>query len=386
MKRIFVLGSTGSIGTAALDVIGSRPDEFRLVGLGANSSVGLLARQSGVFRPPAVWIGDKAAAGRFVCGNAAGGKSVFAGPESFPAALEKSRADIVLVAVGGAAALMPLMEILKRGIDVALANKEALVMAGRRVMKLGAKNKARILPVDSEQSAIWQCLSCNPSRGFERIYLTASGGPLRGMSVSDLRRAGLKEVLRHPRWKMGRKITVDSATLMNKGLEVIEAMHLFGASCDDIRVVVHPEAVVHSMVEFRDGSVIAQLSIPDMRIPIQYAFSYPERSDNIAGRLDFPSLGRLNFEKPDFRRFPCLGLAYAAARRGGTLPAVMNAANESCVAAFISGGIGFMDIPAVVSLVMEAHKDRGDGSLEAVLEADAWARQKAEYFLRRRRK
>ncbi|MFA5429689.1 MAG: 1-deoxy-D-xylulose-5-phosphate reductoisomerase, partial [Candidatus Omnitrophota bacterium] len=298
MKRIFVLGSTGSIGTAALDVIGKRPDEFRLVGLGANSSVGLLARQSGVFRPPAVWIGDKAAAGRFVCGNAAGGKGVFAGPESFPAALEKSRADIVLVAVSGAAALMPLMEILKRGIDVALANKEALVMAGGRVMKLGAKNRARILPVDSEQSAIWQCLSCSSSRGFERIYLTASGGPLRGMSVSDLRRAGLREVLRHPRWKMGRKITVDSATLMNKGLEVIEAMHLFGASCEDIRVVVHPEAVVHSMVEFRDGSVIAQLSVPDMRIPIQYAFSYPERSDNIAGSLDFSTLGRLNFEKP----------------------------------------------------------------------------------------
>jgi 1-deoxy-D-xylulose-5-phosphate reductoisomerase len=278
------------------------------------------------------------------------------------------------------------MEILKRGIDVALANKEALVMAGGRIMKLGAKNRARILPVDSEQSAIWQCLSCSPSSGFERIYLTASGGPLRGMSVSDLRRVGLREVLRHPRWKMGRKITVDSATLMNKGLEVIEAMHLFDASCDDIRVVVHPEAVVHSMVEFRDGSVIAQLSVPDMRIPIQYAFSYPERSGNIAGRLDFSRLGRVNFEKPDFRRFLCLGLAYAAARRGGTLPAVMNAANESCVAAFISGGIGFMDIPAVVSLVMEAHKDRGDGSLEAVFEADTWARQKAEYFLRRRRK
>ncbi len=386
MKRIFVLGSTGSIGTAALDVIGSHPGEFRLAGLGANSSVDLLARQSAVFNPPAVWIGDKAAAGRFVRGGAGGGKGVFAGVENFSGALEKSRADIVLVAVSGAAALPPLMEILRRGIDVALANKEALVMAGGAVMKLAAKRKARILPVDSEQSAIWQCLSCNPSRGFERIYLTASGGPLRGMSASALRRAGLKEVLRHPRWKMGKKITVDSATLMNKGLEVIEAMHLFGASCDDIRVVVHPEAVVHSMVEFRDGSVIAQLSVPDMRIPIQYAFSYPERADNIAGRLDFPGLGRLNFEKPDLRRFPSLGLAYAAARRGGTMPAVMNAANEVCVEAFISGGIGFMDIPAVVSLVMEAHNDPGDGSLGAVFEADAWARQKAECFLRRRRR
>lgn len=386
MKRIFILGSTGSIGTAALEVIKRHPDEFCVAGIAANSNVDLLSRQAAVFRPPAVWIGDKTAARRFRHGRASVGKGVFSGIGGFPGALSLSRADMVLVAVSGAAALLPLMEVLERGIDVALANKESLVMAGSLVMRLAAKKKARILPVDSEQSAIWQCLSCNPAKEFERIYLTASGGPLRGMSTDRLRRAGLKEVLRHPRWKMGRKITVDSATLMNKGLEVIEAMHLFGAACGDIHVVVHPEAVVHSMVEFSDGCVMAQLSVPDMRIPIQYAFSYPERMDNIAGRIDFPGLGSLNFEKPDFRKFPALGLAYAAAREAGTMPAVLNAANEVCVPAFIKGVIGFMDIPAMVARVMDAHKNGRYGSLEEVFKADSWARQKAESLLRGRRK
>ncbi|MFA5320477.1 MAG: 1-deoxy-D-xylulose-5-phosphate reductoisomerase [Candidatus Omnitrophota bacterium] len=386
MKRIFILGSTGSIGTSALEVIKRHPAHFCLAGLGANSSIDSLRRQADIFRPAAVWIGDKNAAERFIRSRRSGSRGVFAGIGGFSDALTRSRADLVLVAVSGAAALPPLMEILGRGIDVALANKEALVMAGGLVMARCAKNKVRILPVDSEQSAIWQCLSCNPSERLERIYLTASGGPLRGMTEAQLRRVGLKDVLRHPRWKMGRKITVDSATLMNKGLEVIEAMHLFGASCEDIQVLVHPEAVVHSMVEFKDGAVMAQLSVPDMRIPIQYAFSYPRRIGNIAGRLDFFRLGSLNFEKPDLKKFLALGLAYAAAREAGTMPAVLNAANEVCVAAFMEGNIGFTDIPGIVARVMDAHKNTKSSSLEAVFAADLWARQKAAFLVRGRRK
>jgi len=385
MKRIFILGSTGSIGTSALEVIKKHPGHFRLAGLGANSNIDSLGRQADIFKPAAVWIGDKNAAERFIRSRRSGSRGVFAGSGGFPEALTRSRADMVLVAVSGAAALVPLMETLGRGIDVALANKEALVMAGGLVMARCAQKKARILPVDSEQSAIWQCLSCNPVERFSRIYLTASGGPLRGMTAAQLRRVGLKDVLRHPRWKMGRKITVDSATLMNKGLEVIEAMHLFGASCEDIHVLVHPEAVVHSMVEFMDGTVMAQLSVPDMRIPIQYAFSYPRRIGNIAGRLDFFGLGSLNFERPDLKRFPALGLAYSAAREAGTMPAVLNAANEVCVASFMENNIGFTDIPRIVSRVMDAHKNSESDSLEAVFAADLWARQKAAFFVRGRR-
>jgi 1-deoxy-D-xylulose-5-phosphate reductoisomerase len=293
------------------------------------------------------------------------------------------RVDTVLVSITGSGALPALVSAIEHGKNIALANKEALVMAGSIIMGMAARKKVKIIPIDSEQSAIWQCLEGADKDTLRNIYLTASGGPFRKTKAKDLLNMPVEKVLRHPRWKMGRKITVDSATLMNKGLELIEAMFLFDVPADKIKVVVHPEAIIHSMVEFVDGVVMAQLSATDMRIPIQYALSWPRRLGHSARYLDFASLGALHFEKPDFKKFPCLGLAYRVARELGTYPAVLNAANEICVEEFLKQNIGFMDIPKVVEAVLDRHRNIKKPDLGDIKEADSWARRLAYRFIAR---
>jgi 1-deoxy-D-xylulose-5-phosphate reductoisomerase len=293
------------------------------------------------------------------------------------------RIDTVLMSISGSGALAPLLTAIEYGKDIALANKESLVMAGSIVMDLAARKKVKIIPIDSEQSAIWQCLEGEERTKLQNIYLTASGGPLKDASVKELKNISVDKVLRHPRWKMGRKITVDSATLMNKGLELLEAMFLFDVPCEKIKVIVHPEAIIHSMVEFVDGVVMAQLSVTDMRIPIQYALTYPERLKNSLARLDFKELGALHFEKPDFNKFPCLGLAYRAAKELGTMPAAMNAANEITVEEFLKKNIKFTDIAKVIEHVLEKHKNIRNPVLEDIREADVWARREARRIIER---
>jgi len=375
MKNIALLGSTGSIGVNTLKVIARHPREFRVVGLGAHTNIELLARQVLKFRPEFVHLNDAAyiPALRSKLGSYRKVK-FFVGSAGFKGAFSGRRIDRIVLAIGGSGALVPLWVAVEHGIPVALANKEALVMAGALVMEAVRKRNIPLIPIDSEQSAIWQCLHGQEYRALKTLYLTASGGPLREHSRRQLTTVTPKEVLRHPRWKMGRKITVDSATLMNKGLEVIEAMHLFGVGLKNIRVLVHPEAIIHSMVEFIDGVVLAQLAVADMRIPIQYALSYPRRLPAASQALDFSRLGALHFEKPDFARFPCLGLAYAAAREGGTAPCVLNASDEVCVEHFLRSQIGFSAIPRVIERVLSRNRNAGSASIQDILAADNWAR------------
>ncbi len=382
MKNIAILGSSGSIGESTLSVIRNFPDKFKVVALSVNSDTGKLYRQIKEFKPLAVCVNDKRRAFGLVKKISPGIK-VFTGGDGLKALVADKRIDQVMFAISGSAALMPLVSAIESGRDIALANKEALVMAGPLIMRLAEKKKVRIIPVDSEQSAIWQCIKGEDTRALRQIYLTASGGPLRGVSRFKLKSIRLNQVLEHPRWKMGKKITVDSATLMNKGLELLEAMFLFGVEASKIKILVHPEALVHSMVEFIDGVVSAQLSVTDMRVPIQYALAYPQRLANALGQIDFLKVGALHFEKPDGKKFPCLGLAYQAARELGTLPCVLNAANEVAVAEFLSKKIKFMRIPEVVAKVMAAHRNRKNPGLNDVQEADAWARIEASRIAER---
>jgi len=376
MKNIAVLGSTGSIGENTLNVIRNFPSKFRVVALSVNSDIAKLSKQIKEFKPACVCVNDRVKA-LALSKTIKPSVKVFAGKEGLSELARDKRIDQIMFAISGTAALSPLIAAIESGKDIALANKEALVMAGPIIMRLSKKNKARIMPVDSEQSAIWQCLKNEESRALKNIYLTASGGPLRKLRAHALKKIRLKEVLTHPRWKMGKKITVDSATMMNKGLELLEAMFLFGVDVSKIKVLVHPEAQVHSMVEFIDGVLIAQLSVTDMRIPIQYALSYPERLKSDFGRIDFPKLGALHFEKPDLLKFPCLGLAYEAARELGTLPCVLNAANEVAVAEFLREKIKVIHIAKIVEKVMRAHKNIRNPGLSDIWEADSWARIQA---------
>lgn len=377
MKRIAVLGSTGSIGISALNVIKSLPLELEVFALTANTNTVLLEKQIKQFAPFSVAVGESAAASRLK--HFSGGKArVFSAEAGLCEIVRDKRIDIVLLAISGRAALEPLLAAIEAGHDIALANKEALVMAGPLIMERARRKNVRILPVDSEQSAIWQCLNGERRSDLRSIYLTASGGPFRKTPLKNLSMVRAKDVLRHPRWKMGKKITVDSATLMNKGLELIEAMHLFDVGPDKIKVVIHPEAIVHSMVEFKDGVVIAQLSETDMRIPIQYALLYPERVANKIKPMDLFKIRSLNFEKPDFKKFPCLGLAYKAAKEQGTLPCVLNAANEESVREFLRGKINFLDICNAVEKVISKHKNVLKPSLNDIKEADLWARRQAQ--------
>ncbi|MFA5096573.1 MAG: 1-deoxy-D-xylulose-5-phosphate reductoisomerase [Candidatus Omnitrophota bacterium] len=373
MKNIAILGSTGSIGESALNVIRAFPGRFRVVALSANADIGRLSRQIREFKPASVCVNDKVRAA-VLAKKLKPGIRLFTGVDGLEELVRDKKIDQVIFGISGSGALAPLLSAVKSGKAIALANKEALVMAGPLIMAASRKHKAGIIPVDSEQSAIWQCLHGEERAALKHIYLTASGGPLRRVSRRSLKTISLRQVLRHPRWKMGRKITVDSATLMNKGLELLEAMFLFGVPSSRIRVLVHPEALIHSMVEFIDGVVIAQLSVTDMRVPIQYALTYPERLKSSLQGIDFCRTGALTFEKPDLGKFPCLALAYEAADKLGTLPCVLNAANEVAVGAFLKEKLRFIDIAKVVEKVMRSHKNEPRPGLAEIREADNWAR------------
>lgn len=381
MKGIAILGSTGSIGKSSLDVIRRFPQEFRVIGLSANSNAAALNKQAREFRPRWVHINSKKAAGRLKEALPEG-IDLYCGEEQLRSLIKDSKIDRIVLAISGSAALIPLLEAVKSGKTIAMANKEAVVMAGDVLRPMLDKSKACIIPIDSEQSAIWQCLKGHDKARLKNIYLTASGGPFKDIHVSRLKNISVEKVLRHPKWRMGRKISVDSASLMNKGLEVIEAMFLFDVASDLIKVVIHPQALVHSMVEFVDGVILAQLSSTDMRIPIQYALSYPDRFKSSVAGVDFGKEIVLGFEKPDFKKFPCLVLALRAARERGSFPCVLNAANEACVSEFLAGRLDFMAMPRIISKVMDSHKKISRPSLADIIESDKWAKDKAYTFIR----
>lgn len=379
MKNVVLLGSTGSIGTSTIKVADDLPDRLRLLGLAAGNNVELLLEQARKHRPEAISISDPAKAAEL---QDALGTSVrvFSGSEGLLQLATLPGADIVLIAIVGTAGLQPALAAIRAGKDIAVASKEILVMAGEIVMREAEKHDVRVLAVDSEHSAIFQCLDGKPPGSVRKLWLTASGGPFRDRAAWPKEKfAGITVecALKHPSWVMGRKITIDSATLFNKGLEMIEARWLFNIEMQRVGVIVHPQSVVHSMVEFVDGSIIAQLSTPDMCLPIQYALTYPDRAGSDRVQTNFAKLGRLDFEEPDAERFPALGLARKAGEIGGTLPAVFNAANEIAVEAFCGRQITFDQIPQVVARTMDRHQVVNRPALEQILAADGWARQAA---------
>lgn len=373
MKNVVLLGSTGSIGTSTLKVVEDLPEKLRLVGLAAGSNAKLLAKQALRHRPEAVSIGTESATVE-LCGLLGSQARVLSGDEGLIELATLPSADIVLIAIVGTAGLKPALAAIRAGKDIAVASKEILVMAGEIVMTEARKHGVKVLAVDSEHSAIFQCLDGKPSASVRALWLTASGGPFRSTPKSEFRGITLERALKHPSWVMGRKITIDSATLFNKGLEMIEARWLFDIEMARVHVVVHPQSVVHSMVEFVDGSILAQLSTPDMCLPIQYALTYPERMASDRVQTNFPKIGSLTFEEPDLDRFPSLNLARHAGTAGGTLPAVLNAANEVAVDAFCGERIRFTEISELVDCTLQAHPAIAHPSLEELLEADAWAR------------
>ncbi len=382
MKKIAILGSTGSIGVSALEVVEKNPSSLRVLGLAAGRNVGRLKAQVEKFRPAVVAVMDEAHAVELKEGLGRSDRTeILWGMEGYREVATLSGTSLVVSAIVGAAGLLPTLEAIEAGKDIALANKETMVMAGRIVTERARSRGVRILPVDSEHSAIFQCLQGHRRDEVEKIILTASGGPFLGYPAEKMETVTVEEALRHPNWVMGKKITIDSATMMNKGLEVIEAQWLFGAEIDRIEVLIHPQSVIHSMVEYSDGSVIAQLGVPDMKGPIAYALFHPDRCPGGLTRLDLLRVARLEFLPPDFERFPCLRLAYEAGRKGGTMPAVMNAANEVAVCAFIEGRIGFMDIPAVIGKTMALHRVREAASIGDVMEADRWGRATGESMI-----
>ncbi len=378
MKRIVILGSTGSIGRQTLDVIRNLPGRFAVAGLAAGKNWRLLADQIKEFHPAYAVLSGPGELD--LLKKALGTVKIPAlgwGREGMESLASLGEADLVVVAVSGAAGIFPTFAALRSGKNIALANKETLVAAGQLVMELSARKKTSIYPVDSEHSALWQCLEGNNRSQVEKIILTASGGPFREFSARELENVTVEMALRHPNWNMGKKVTVDSATLMNKGLEVIEAKWLFGVNYSQIEVLVHPQSIVHSAVEYIDGSIIAQMGAPDMRLPIQYALTYPERVNGPAPRLKIADLKGLTFEAPDTKRFPSLRLAFEAGLTGGTMPAVLNAANEEAVESFLNGALSFKGISEVVAGVMHKHKTLTTPVLEEIMEADLWARKTA---------
>jgi 1-deoxy-D-xylulose-5-phosphate reductoisomerase len=377
-KRILILGSTGSIGTSSLSVIDQFPERFEVIGLAARRNVDLIVEQALTYHPAAVCLVDEEAAEEAARRLPHDGVMVFSGLQGLLKLVECPDTDLVLNALVGGIGLLPTIRAIETGKDVAMANKEPLVMAGRLLVQEAMEHRVQLLPLDSEPSALWQCLRGNgKATEVQRILLTASGGPFRRRSADDLVHVTLEETLHHPTWKMGRKITVDSATLMNKGLEVIEAHHLFQIPLSRIGVVIHPQSIVHSFVEFVDGSMIAQLSCPDMRLPIQYALTYPDRLPGVVKGLDLMQVGQLTFESPDWEAFPCLGLCYEAAEMGGTAPTVLNAANEVAVESFLAGELPFMGIPGVNRELLRHHRVVDDPCLDQIVEADSWARARA---------
>lgn len=371
-ENITVLGSTGSIGTQTLEVV-REIGGINIVALTANNNIDLLEAQAREFKPHLVCVMQEKSAAELSKRLKGTGIEVVSSMEGLIAAAVHPDADTVVNSVVGNIGLRPTVEAIKAGKDIALANKETLVTSGELVMRLVKEKRINMYPVDSEHSAIFQSLQGNSMNKIERIWLTASGGPFRGRN--DLSNVTLQEALNHPNWSMGKKITIDSATMMNKGLEVIEAKWLFDVELNQIEVLVHPQSIVHSMVEYEDGAVIAQLGVPDMKVPIQYALTYPKRVKNSFPKLNFFEKNNLTFEKPDLKVFRCLGLAFDAIKIGGTMPAVLNAANEAAVALFLNGKIGFTDIPKLIEKAMGAYTVKYDYSLEDVLEADGFARE-----------
>jgi 1-deoxy-D-xylulose-5-phosphate reductoisomerase len=377
-KSLAILGSTGSIGVNTLEVVRAFPERFEVVALGGGRNVDLLQRQIEEFRPRCAAVLTEELRDQLRERlNGADAPEIFCGPEGYVQAATEPSADVLVSAIVGAAGLLPTLRAVEAGKTIALANKETLVVAGELVMDLAGRKGVPILPVDSEHSAIFQSLQGNPREALRRILLTASGGPFFRKTPEELAEVKPEAALRHPNWDMGAKITIDSATLMNKGLEVIEACRLFQVDLEQIEVYVHPESIVHSMVEYVDGSVIAQLGIPDMRVPIAYALSYPDRLPVELPRLDLLKLGALTFYPPDYGKFPCLRLAFEACRAGATLPAVLNAANEVAVSGFLEGKIDFPGIPNTIERVLGEHSPAGELSLDAIVEADGWAREAA---------
>ena len=376
MKNVVLLGSTGSIGTSTVKVAEDLPDRIRLLGLAAGNNVELLLEQTRRHRPEAVSLSDPAKAGelRDLLGTTC---EVYSGSEGLVKLATLPGADIVLIAIVGTAGLQPALAAIRAGKDLAIASKEILVMAGEIVMREVRKHDVRVLAVDSEHSAIFQCLDGKPPRSVRKLWLTASGGPFRTTPKEEFPGITVERALKHPSWVMGRKITIDSATLFNKGLEMIEARWLFDIGMDRVGVLVHPQSVIHSMVEFVDGSILAQLSTPDMCLPIQYALTYPDRAPSDRVQTDLTKIGSLTFEEPDPDRFPSLLLARRAGEAGGTLPAVLNAANEVAVEAFVNGRSNFPQIAETVRRTMERHQVVAHPTLEQILEADAWARREA---------
>ena len=362
-KKISIIGSTGSIGTQALEVIEKLNGKFEIIALAGGSNTELLKKQAEKFKP------------KYICHNSANqlsvsGAKILHGAEGLEEICSNKENDIILVACSGKIGLKPTLTAIKNGINIALANKETLVMAGDIVMKEAAKYGVKILPVDSEHSAIHQCIK--DIKFVDKLIITASGGPFLHKTIDDMKKATVEEALHHPRWNMGRKITVDSATLMNKGLEIIEAHHLFGFNYDDIEVVIHPQSIVHSAVEYKDGSVVAQLGLPSMHIPIQYAITYPERLEGIKSKsFSFAEIARLDFEKPDFEKFPSVRLAYEAGRTGGTATVCLNAANEEAVFAFLDGKIKLYDIYTIAEKMMSEHKVIKTPDIEEIFAVDS---------------
>jgi len=377
MKNVVLLGSTGSIGTSTVKVAEDLPDRIRLLALGAGNNLELLLKQAHKHKPAAVSIGDPAKAKELQ--NALGASTqIFSGEEGLVKLATLPEADIVLIAIVGTAGLKPALAAIRAGKDIAVASKEILVMAGEIVMSEARRHGVRVLAVDSEHSAIFQCLDGKPADSVRKLWLTASGGPFRDKTIwpgEKFPEITVERALKHPSWVMGRKITIDSASLFNKGLEMIEARWLFGIEMARVAVVVHPQSIVHSMVEFVDGAMLAQLSTPDMCLPIQYALTYPDRAPSERVQTNFAKLGQLTFEEPDVERFPAIELARRAGEIGGTLPAVLNAANEIAVEAFVNRKINFPQITEAVRKTMDTHKIVPHPLLEEILEADAWARR-----------
>lgn len=382
LKRVVILGSTGSIGINTLKVVERFPNKFKVVGLTAYNNYKLLERQIKKFSPTHVAASSRGA--RYLKKNIRTRATCILDVEKdLEQLVSLKNVDIVVIAIRGSAALQPFLSAVRAGKTVAPANKEALVVAGDILMREAKRHKATIIPIDSEQSAIFQCLEGRNRNELKRILLTASGGALLNVPRSRFDHLSVRQILDHPRWKMGKKITVDSATLMNKGFEVIEAKVLFGLDIRQIEVVVHPEAIIHSMAEFKDGSIIAQLSITDMRLPIQYALTYPQRLETGLRSTNFTELGQLSFRKPDHSKFPSLSLAIYVGRKGGTLPSVLNAADEVAVDAFLGNKIKFSNIYKVVEKVVRKHRVIIKPTLKKILEADQWAREETEGIIHR---
>ena len=380
MKKISILGSTGSIGTQTLDIVGQYPEQFQVVGLAAGNNIELLGTQIRQFRPEIVALRNTASLSELknLITDLDYKPIILSGEEGVTEVARYGDAQSVVTGIVGCAGLLPTIAAIEAGKDIALANKETLIAGGPVVLPLVQKHQVKLLPADSEHSAIFQCLQGVPSKGLRKIILTASGGSFRDLPLEKLSSVTVQDALKHPNWSMGKKITIDSATLMNKGLEVIEAHFLFGLDYEDIQIVIHPQSIIHSLIELQDTSVLAQLGWPDMRLPLLYALSWPERIYTDWQSLDLVQVGSLTFKEPDHQKYPCMQLAYAAGKAGGAMPAVLNAANEQAVALFLEERIGFLDIPRLIEEACDRYTSQNphQPTLEDILAADRWARAK----------